>query len=234
MSLSDIFETETSPVGTGSLPGVAADLSGQPSFDRWSVPSLTSENKEFALLNSTEQEAFLQTLFDSARDNGYQQGYQRGASEGVQNAQANTGIALEALQSYKTQLENPLEQVDKTVVSTMAKLAVDLAEQIINSEIKQRPDLMAQQLDQALRSLSDSSVEVSARMHPQDAQYIATLLVEDNPRYQQLNIIEDENLQRGDCCLNTSFSSVESRVKEKLEQMAEQLKVLIEEESEYD
>ena len=52
-------------------------MSSQPantSFDRWSAPSLNTGNKLFAKLDSAEQQAFLQSIFETAREQGIKKG----------------------------------------------------------------------------------------------------------------------------------------------------------------
>ena len=124
-----------------------------------------------------------------------------------------------------------MQQVDKTVIGTLRNLAIGLAEKIIRTEIYQQPELMVKQLEQAMDVLSDTSVDVSVSMNPLDAQSISALLVGDQLSYKNLNIVEDENIERGDCCLNTPISSVQSKITEKLEQMSEQLHLLAEAEA---
>lgn len=196
--------------------------------NQWTMPSLVSDGNQGAPLSSEQQRKAMEAMFESAR----QEGYQEGVSEGRQSASMEINAILDILQNCQSQFEKPLSHLDETVIKNIIELSTNIAEKIVRAEIANKPALMKVQMDDALSVLSDTTADVSIRMHPEDARALSRLidaaLAEGEAQSRKLGIIEDHSMKRGDCALNTSLSLVESTIREKLEQIGEQLAVLVE------
>ncbi|MGQ3095881.1 MAG: FliH/SctL family protein, partial [Roseateles sp.] len=113
-------------------------------------------------------EPSVQELLHAARQSGYQDGYRDGMA------------ALDAFkQSFAQQLSGQVGQVVKNfdaemqalegdMAGSIARIAVELARQVVRSELSQRPELIARVAHDAVEALQLSARHVRVRVHPDD------------------------------------------------------------------
>ena len=104
----------------------------------------------------------------AARQAGYQEGYRDGlvALEGfkesfAQQATAQVGALLEAFDSQ-------LAALDGQIAHALAGSAVQLARQVLRSELQARPELVAKVAAEAVSAVMLSARQITVQVHPQD------------------------------------------------------------------
>lgn len=191
------------------------------SLDQWAMPSLVSVSEQEPEQSYEDRQKEIADAYESASRKGYEQGL----LEGHQAAKDEINQAFDLLTTCQDQFEHALIHIDEGVLKSLIHLSTDLAERIVRAEIATEPSLMKTQIDASLAVLSDTSADVSVRMHPEDAQALS-ILMQQHAQSERLHIIEDATLKRGDCTLNTPVSFVESIIREKLEKMVAQLEAI--------
>ena len=109
----------------------------------------------------------------AARQTGYQEGYRDGlvALEAfkqsfAQQATSQIGALLEAF-------DRQLGEVDRQAAQALAQTAVQLARQVLRTELQQRPELVAHVAAEAVNAVMLSARHISVQVHPQDLPLVA-------------------------------------------------------------
>ena len=109
----------------------------------------------------------------AARQTGYQEGYRDGlvALESfkqsfAQQATAQIGALLEAF-------DRQFDALDAEAARAVAQTAVQLARQVLRTELQQRPELVAQVAAEAVNAVMLSARHISVQVHPHDLPLVA-------------------------------------------------------------
>lgn len=114
-----------------------------------------------------------QTRVTAARQSGYQEGYRDGlvALESfkqsfAQQATAQIGALLAAF-------EQQLAEMDTRIGDALSVTAVQLARQVLRTELQQRPEIVATVAAEAVNAIMLSARQITVRVHPQDLPLVA-------------------------------------------------------------
>jgi len=109
----------------------------------------------------------------AARQTGYQEGYRDGLvaldsfkQSFAQQATSQVGALLEAF-------DRQLGEIDQQAAQAVARIAVQLARQVLRSELQLRPELVAQVAGEAVNAVMLSARHISVQVHPQDLPLVA-------------------------------------------------------------
>jgi len=156
-------------------------------------------------------EPSVQELLHTARQTGYQDGYRDGMA------------ALDAFKhSFAQQISAQVGQVVKSfdaellalegeMAASLARIAVELARQVVRSELQQRPELIARVAHDAVEALQLSARHVRVRVHPDDFP-----LVQEGagPELQarEAQLIPDAEVARGGVKVDADVASVDATI----------------------
>ncbi|MDY6890733.1 MAG: flagellar assembly protein FliH [Pseudomonadota bacterium] len=152
------------------------------------------------------------------REQGQKEGYQQGLGQGIEAGRAEIDARLEKLDALLEQLQQPIEQQREALEATLLKLVVALAEAAVKAELRQRVDLLARSVHEALDQLPQASGKVLLRVYPDQLAALEPLL--DDSR---LQLKPDESLSPGSCVVESGSCRVDYRTEERFAQVAEQL-----------
>ena len=114
-----------------------------------------------------------QARIAAARQTGYQEGYRDGlvALESfkqsfAQQATSQIGALLEAF-------DRQLGEIDQQAAQAVVRIAVQLARQVLRTELQLRPELVAQVAAEAVNAVMLSARHISVQVHPQDLPLVA-------------------------------------------------------------
>ncbi|MBV8379722.1 MAG: flagellar biosynthesis protein [Paucibacter sp.] len=148
-------------------------------------------------------------LLKDARQAGYQDGYRDGLA------------ALDAFkQSFSRQLtgqlgglvknfDADLHSLEEQMALTLTRCAVELARQVVRSEIETRPELIARVAHDAVEALQLAARHIRVRVHPDDF----PLVVEgagQELRAREAQILPDPEIARGGCTVDSDLGSVDA------------------------
>jgi flagellar assembly protein FliH len=154
-------------------------------------------------------EPSVQELLHAARQAGYQDGYRDGMAaldafkhSFAQQISAQVGQVVKNFDAEMQALEGDMAQ-------SVARIAVELARQVVRSELAQRPELIARVAHDAVEALQLSARHVRVRVHPDDFP-----LVQEGagPELQarEAQLIPDPEVARGGVKVDADVASVDA------------------------
>ena len=147
----------------------------------------------------------------TARQAGYQDGYRDGLAaledfkaSFAQQATAQVGALLEAF-------DRQTERLDAQLADTLARTAVQLAQQVLRHELAANPPHVATVAAEAVNAVLLSARHVVVRVHPQDMPLVAEGAGE-ALEARSARLVADATLQRGDVLVETDVGHIDARV----------------------
>jgi flagellar assembly protein FliH len=149
-------------------------------------------------------------LIAEARRAGVQEGYQNGYRDGL--------VALESFkQTFAAQTTAQvgalLTRLDAEFDALQPRLAaaVDLASQVLKSELKANPDVVAAVAQQALGAMLLSARHITLQLHPQDLPLVAEGARE-ALEARSARLVANPALARGDCIVESDVGTIDARI----------------------
>ena len=161
----------------------------------------------------------LHELLHAARQSGYQDGYRDGMA------------ALDAFKaSFAQQMSAQLGQLVKSfdadflaleqdMARALARTAVELARQVVRSEITQRPEHIAKVAHDAVEALQLSAKHVRVRVNPADYPLVMAGAGEEM-KAREAQVLPDPEVPRGGCKVESDISSVDASLAARWQQAA--------------
>jgi len=160
-----------------------------------------------------------QAKIDAARQAGYQEGYRDGlvALEGfkesfAQQATAQVGALLEGF-------DEQLQALDGDIALALAASAVELARQVLRSELQVRPEIVAQVAAEAVTAVMLSARQITVHVHPQDLPLVAEGAAE-ALESRGARLIASSSVARGGVLVHSDVGSVNASIAERWAQAA--------------
>ena len=152
-----------------------------------------------------------QARIAAARQAGYQEGYRDGlvALESfkesfAQQATSQVGALLEAF-------DRQLGALDNDIAQALARSAVQLARQVLRSELAVRPELVARVAAEAVAAVMLSARQITVRVHPLDLPLVeegaAEALTARGAR-----LAASSEIERGGVLVHSDVGSVDARI----------------------
>jgi flagellar assembly protein FliH len=153
----------------------------------------------------------VQELVQAARQQGYQDGYRDGmaALDAFKHSFAQQ-ISAQVGQVVKS-FDTELQALEGDMAQSVARIAVELARQVVRSELEQRPELIARVAHDAVEALQLSARHVRVRVHPDDFP-----LVQDGAgselQAREAQLIPDAEVARGGVKVDADIASVDATI----------------------
>lgn len=167
-------------------------------------------------------EAEWQAKVAAARQAGYQDGYRDGlvALEGFKQsfaAQATTqvGRLIEGLDREFLALETRMAEA-------VTAVAVQLARQVLRSELQARPELVAGIAAEAVNAVLLSARQITLQVHPQDLPLVSEGAGE-VLQARGARLVADAAIERGGCRVESDLGAVDARIASRWAQAASAL-----------
>ncbi len=159
-----------------------------------------------------------------ARQAGYHEGHAAGlqALESFKHEhRAQVAPRLgELLRSFDAQLG----ALEALLAHGLADTAVQLARQVVRSELVARPELVAEVARQALADMLLSARHISLHVHPEDIDFVAQGLHE-TLAARGARLLADAQVQRGGCRVESDLGLVDARIEQRWAQAVQTLGV---------
>lgn len=166
--------------------------------------------------------AELERQLDAAVAEGRAEGERRGweaAKDDVAAAIARLGEALE-------KIEASARAAAKPYASELVELALIVARELIGAEIGRDPAPLVQLIERCLDDVVGESA-ITIKLHPADR--AALIAARPDLLRPDLRVIEDPTLARGGCLVESARRMVDARLEERLDNVREGLRELLEE-----
>ncbi len=155
----------------------------------------------------------------AARQAGYQEGYRDGlvALENfkqsfAQQATAQIGALLEGF-------DEQMQDLDMQVAQALATTAVQLARQVVRSELATRPELVAQVAAEAVGAVMLSARHIAVHVNPQDLPLVAEG-AEEALKARGARLVAHPEIERGGVLVQSDVGAVDARIAERWAQAA--------------
>jgi flagellar assembly protein FliH len=156
-----------------------------------------------------EPEPQLDELLHAARQSGYQDGYRDGMAaldafkkSFAQQMSAQLGTLVKSF-------DGEFRELEEQMATALAGMAVELARQVVRSEITQRPEHIAQVAHEAVEALQLSARHVRVRVNPADLPLVLDGAGEEM-KAREAQVLPDPEVPRGGCKVESDIGSVDA------------------------
>lgn len=178
---------------------------------RWNMP--TVEGPASAGTAQRPTVADLEAIGDEAR----REGYEQGLAEGRRAAHGELQRKLQHLAGLCDALARPLADVDVAVERQLAELAMLVARGVLQAELKLQPEHLLRVVRKAIAALPAATARIDVLVHPQSAALLREGLTEAGE--QGWHIVEDAQLEPGDCRIVGADSRIDAGIETRLAAM---------------
>lgn len=157
------------------------------------------------------------------RQAGYQDGYRDGLAA-LENFKQSFSSQLTAQMSAQvTTLAEAfgerLESIEQQLAGRMAGVALELARQVVRTEIAQRPELVVTVAEEAMAALLNSAKHITVRLNHDDHAVVAMSLQE-TLAARGAKLVVDPLVQRGGCVVESDVGIVDATVEARWKKVA--------------
>ena len=153
----------------------------------------------------------VQEQLHAARQTGYQDGYRDGMAaldafkhSFAQQISAQVGTVVK-------NFDAELQALEGEMAGAIARIAVELARQVVRSELAQRPELIARVAHDAVEALQLSARHVRVRVHPDDYPLVRDGAGEEM-QAREAQLIPDAEVARGGVKVDADVASVDATI----------------------
>lgn len=154
-------------------------------------------------------EPTVQEQLHAARQSGYQDGYRDGMAALDAFKQSFAKQMSAQLGTLVENFDTEMRALEDDMAASVARIAVELARQVVRSELETRPDLIARVAHDAVEALQLSARHVRVRVHPDDFD-----LVHDGAgrelEAREAQLIPDTDVTRGGVKVDADIASVDA------------------------
>jgi flagellar biosynthesis/type III secretory pathway protein FliH len=191
-----------------SMSNAGADLDGI-DFVPWKIPDFNADGG-----HHSQHAGSLAEKSDVVLKEAYSEGFESGRKEGVESARQETAGQVRQFIDVLDSLSRYAREFDQQIVRDLVGLSGKIAEQVILRELSLAPELMLAMVEKIIESIPTSEPNVAIYLHPHDATAFNDYLA--GTQHQNWKIVEDVELNQGDCRLESIDSIVYSRLPEQI------------------
>lgn len=168
----------------------------------------------------------VEELVNQARQVGYQDGYRNGlaALESYKQTQAAQMAAYMSDQvgALASDFHRRLESLEQQLAGRIAGVALELARQVVRTELTQNPEVVVDVAEQALGALLASARQIVLRLNPEDHALAQAHLV-DLLQIKGARLVADPAITRGGCLVESDIAVIDATVEARWERAAASL-----------
>ncbi len=195
----------------GANGGLNGAANGKANGALHSMPGNARSGAAAAAAPAAPSAAEWQARVTAARQAGYHDGYRDGlvALEGFKQsfAQQNTAQIGTLLVAFDEQLQS----LDSVMAQAVARTALLLAQQVLRSEVHQRPELVAEVARQAINTVMHSARQVTVHVHPLDLPLVSQG-AEEALSARGARLRPDSSINRGGVLVHSDVGTVDARL----------------------
>ena len=177
-------------------------------------------------LEKIREDAYQEGLLEG-RETGLQQGLEEGRvggrKEGLEAARLDVDAQLQLLEELKSQLDQPLKQVNAQVEALIVELVAEFGQAVVGAQVEVDGALVVKAVEDAIAQLPQSSSEIKILLHPEDVSVLEPLLAL-NERW---SLVEDTLLSRGSCKVLSGYGLIDNTLERRFEAAASRLQQVL-------
>lgn len=164
-----------------------------------------------------------EALIEAARQSGYQDGYRNGlaALESYKQTQAEQMARYmnEQVGGLVEAMQQRLDALEQQLAGRVAGVSLELARQVVRSELIERPELVVEVAEEALSALLSSARQIVVRLHPEDHAVVQGRL-DEILQSRGARLVADASIRRGGCLVDSDIALVDATVEARWERAA--------------
>ena len=178
-------------------------------FERWEVVELAEASDA---LDRAQAELAL------ARE----QAVAAGREEGLRAGRAEVAQECQRMKELAGSYASALDSLDFRLANMVLELALDVARQVITTELEVHPERILSVVKLALNQMAETAREARLLLNPEDAALIRPYLEQilDKDR---LRLVEDARIVRGGCLIETNQGDLDATVQARWRQVVQVL-----------
>jgi flagellar assembly protein FliH len=193
----------------------------QSAYQRWELASLGDDSARTRTpgAGSVQSEVQLAAARERARQEGYAEGLEQGRRAGLEQARA--VVAGEALQFQQmaSAFSGELASAHEDIARDLLNLALDLSKAMLKTALAVRPELMLPVVSDAVHYLPGLQLPATLHLQPEDAALVRARMG-DELTNAGWRIVDDPQLGRGGCRLQTANSQIDATVETRWQRIA--------------
>lgn len=147
----------------------------------------------------------------AARQSGYQDGYRDGMAALDAFKQSFAQQVSRQVGTLVGSFDAEMQALEGDMAASIARIAVELARQVVRSELVQRPELIARVAHDAVEALQLSARHVRVRVHPDDYPLVKDGAGEEM-QAREAQLIPDPDVPRGGVKVDADIASVDATI----------------------
>lgn len=161
-----------------------------------------------------------EALIEAARQGGYQDGYRNGlaALESYKQTQSEqmAHYMNEQVGALVDAMQQRLDALEQQLAGRVAGVALELARQVVRSELIERPELVVEVAEEALSALLSSARQIVVCLHPEDHAVVQGRL-DELLQSRGARLVADASIRRGGCRVDSDIALVDATVESRWE-----------------
>jgi flagellar assembly protein FliH len=207
----------------------------QTAYERWEIASFGDERPSAKAGQQQQQQQSelsqlvaqqVESLREKAQREGFQTGFGVGHEEGLKTgfeagrAEADRHAAL--FRELATSFGNEVGTANETMSDALLDLALDLAKAMLKTALQVRPELVVPIVGEAIRYLPSVQQPAILYLHPEDIPIVKEHMADELEK-SGWRIVEDMQLTRGGCRVETASNQVDASMPPRWQRIAEAL-----------
>ena len=192
-------------------------LEEEPLADEPPPPPMLTEEELDAIREQARQEGYAE-----GQQQGMQAGRQEGYMAGLQQGQQEVNDIIQHLRQVAVSFGTEVSQCSESMAPELLNLGLDLSKAMLKTALKVKPELILPTITAAIHSLPSLQLPALLYLHPADAALVRENM-EDDLNQQGWRIVEDPELDRGGCRIETGTNQVDATTQTRWRRIAESL-----------
>lgn len=182
-------------------------------------PGPAAEPEIDAATREAQREAAWRAQVQAARQSGYEDGYRDGLVALENFKQSFARQAAAQVGAVIASFDREFEALEQQIAATVARVAVQLARQVVRGETSANPALVVRVAEEALAAVLTSARHITINVHPDDLPLVAEGAGEALAA-RGARLVAQPAIERGGCRVDSDVGSVDARVEVRWQQAA--------------
>ncbi|HAJ70781.1 MAG TPA: flagellar assembly protein FliH, partial [Methylophilaceae bacterium] len=197
------------------MSSVAVPKEQQSAYQRWEMSSFaegksgTGSNKLKVKDTKPDNSQSVNLILDNIRKEAYTKGMQEGFIVGMAKAKEHAQAERAQLAHLITGFNTALERADEAIAEDILSLAIEIAKSMLKVKLNIDAAAVIPVVVDAIHYLPNVQKPARILVHHEDAHILREYLAEEIAS-QQWQIIEDSNIERGGCLVETGANQIDA------------------------
>jgi flagellar assembly protein FliH len=162
----------------------------------------------------------LERLHQEAWQEGYNLGVEEGHKAGFETGRQEGERYARQLRALAEALESERVRQDEAVAQEVLALAITVAQQVVGTTLRVKPELLLATIREALLSLPSLSGHYRVMVHPESAQVVRDWLAQEHGHL-SWKLVEDEQMEPGGFRFESAHSALDGSMKVRWREVVE-------------